>query len=688
MTRFLAAVALVLAFCAPALAQAEDHSPRVQARLVAEQAAAKPGSTITIALEQVIRPQWHTYWVNPGDVGQATSIEWALPAGWSAGALQWATPKRLPVGPFMDYGYEGKVWLLTSVAVPADAKIGETLPLKATAHFLVCEQICIPEDDALTLPIKIGDGAADPAVAKDFAEARAALPVASPWKINYALGSSLDLYAAAPALAAAHPTEVTFFPLKSGLIKGPAPQQMGFAEGGLVLRLTPDKAQDIGGMLQGVLVMKSSDGSVQALSVDAPPGPVPAVNFSGGAPAASTDISLLLAIAFAFLGGLILNAMPCVLPILAMKALALAGHAGKDKNAAAQEGFSYATGAIASFLVFGLVIVALRQGGQAVGWGFQLQNPVAVAGFALLIFAVGLNLSGLFEFGTITAGEGLTSRSGWVGPFFTGVLAVAVAAPCTAPFMAAALGFALTQSVVSALLIFLSLGVGFALPFMILGLWPSALSFLPRPGPWMLRLKQFLAFPMYGAAAWLAWVLAQEAGANGVAVLLASFVALALAVWLWGVTREMSARGRGIGAAAAALILIAMAYGLSTLSGMSAPAVTASISSEKFTEAKLASLRASGKPVFLDATAAWCITCLVNEQAVLSRPTVKDAFKQKQVTYLVADWTNRNEAITRLLDANGRSGVPLYLYYAPGADKPVILPQILTESGVLDAIKS
>jgi thiol:disulfide interchange protein DsbD len=427
---------------------------------------------------------------------------------------------------------------------------------------------------------------------------------------------------------------------------------------------------------------------VQALTVDAPPGPVPEASFSGAVGATEGGITLLLAIAFAFVGGLILNAMPCVLPILAMKALALAGHGGGGGSEARKEGFSYAAGAVLSFLVFGLVIVALRQGGSAVGWGFQLQEPMAVAGFALLIFAVGLNLSGVFEFGSVTVGDSLASRSGAVGAFFTGVLAVAVAAPCTAPFMAAALGFALTQSTVSALLIFLSLGLGFALPFMILGLWPRALAFLPKPGTWMLRLKQFLAFPMYGAAAWLTWVLAQEAGANGVAVLLAAFVALAMAAWLWSVTRDMSGQGRGVGAIAALAILIVALYGLSTLAGATAPVQANAISSEKFSDEKLASLRALGKPVFVDATAAWCITCLVNEQAVLSRQPVKDAFASRKVTYLVADWTNRNAAITKLLEANGRDGVPLYLYFAPGADKPVILPQILTEAGVLSAINS
>ncbi|HEY5085147.1 MAG TPA: thioredoxin family protein, partial [Rhizomicrobium sp.] len=377
------------------------------------------------------------------------------------------------------------------------------------------------------------------------------------------------------------------------------------------------------------------------------------------------------------------------LPILAMKALALAGQGGGGHEAA-KEGFSYSAGAILSFLVFGLVIVLLRQGGAVVGWGFQLQEPIAVAGFALLIFAVGLNLSGVFEVGTVTMGDSLARRSGPTGAFFTGVLAVAVAAPCTAPFMAAALGFALTQSVVSAMLIFFALGVGFALPFLILGLWPKALAFLPKPGTWMLRLKQFLAFPMYAAAAWLVWVLAQETGANGVAVVLAAFVALALAAWLWTSTRDLQVTGRGIGTAAAIAVFLAGIYGVSLLHAVSATPQpsAATANAEPFTPERLASLRASGKPVFVDATAAWCITCLVNEQAVLSRPDVQAAFNDRHVAYLVADWTNRNDTITKFLGENGRSGVPLYLYYAPGSDKPVILPQILTESGVLDAVKS
>jgi DsbC/DsbD-like thiol-disulfide interchange protein len=656
------AVLLALLFATPALAQ----GPKVHARLVAEQTAVAPGGTVTVALEEKITPGWHTYWVNPGDAGAPTGIEWTLPPGWKAGAILWPRPKRLPVGPLMDYGYEGTLWLLSNITAPAGAKPGDTVTIKAAVIWLVCKDICIPEDTTLTVPITIGSAAPDASVAKDFAAARALLPVASPWRLNYALGDALDLYVAAPALAAAHPVSIDFFPLKSGVVKGAAAQTVGYADGGLVLRLAPDDRSRIHGALEGVLVLTSSDGSVQALDVSAPPGPVPPASFAGSE---GGDLTLALSLLFAFLGGLILNVMPCVLPILAMKALALARHSDSGARA---ESFAYALGAVVTFLAFGVAIVALRETGTAVGWGFQLQEPLAVAGFALLIFAVGLNLSGLFEIGSIT-----------------GVLAVAVAAPCTAPFMAAALGFALTQSIAAALAIFAALGVGFALPFLLLGVWPRALAFMPRPGAWMLRLKQFLAFPMYAAAAWLVWVLAQETGANGVAAILAAMVALALAVWLWSVTRDLSGRGRGIGAVAALLVFAAGLYGLTLLRGQSAPAAAGKTAlGEAYSAAKLASLRASGRPVFVDATAAWCITCLVNEDAVLSRQTVKDAFAAKKVAYLVADWTNRNDEITALLKQNGRSGVPMYLYYASGANTPVILPQILTEQGVLSTIGS
>jgi len=545
---------------------------------------------------------------------------------------------------------------------------------------LVCQQICIPEDTVLTLTLPVGAQSPDPAVAKDFAAARALLPVASPWKVNYALGKSLDIFVAAPALAATHPKTADFFPATSGSAKNAAPQLVGYSTDGMVLRLVP--GANVKAPLEGLLVLTSTDGSTQALEVSAPQGPVPPAEFPGNEGGA---LGLWVALLFAFAGGLILNVMPCVLPILAMKALSLANHGSRGRG----ESFAYAAGAVLSFAVLGLAIVLLRQGGQSVGWGFQLQSPIAVAGFALLVFAVALNLSGLFEVASITAGEGLTQKTGFSGAFFTGGLAVAVAAPCTAPFMAAALGFALTQTAPVALSVFVSLGLGFALPFLLIGMWPRALAFVPKPGPWMLTFKQFLAFPMYAAAAWLVWVLAQEAGPRGVAIILAAFIALALAAWLWSVTQNLDGRRRAIGAGLALLVLLCGLYGLSLLRAQQpAPGVSSARAGEAFSAARLASLRASGRPVFVDATAAWCITCLVNEDAVLSRPSVKSAFASRNVAYLVADWTNQNPEITQLLKDNGRTGVPLYLYYAPHAATPVILPQILTEGGVLDVLGS
>jgi len=680
MKRVLSLLLLLLLLATPALAQGPQDGPKVQARLVAEGTVA-PGGTLTVALEEKIAADWHTYWQNPGDAGSPSQIEWRLPPGWTAGPIQWPVPKRLPVGPLMDYGYEGKVWLPSTLTAPADAAPGP-VTLKAHASWLVCKNICIPEEQDLSLTVTVGKPAPDPAVARDFAAWRAALPVPAPWKLSFARTQDglLDLYVAAPALAKAHPASADFFPARSGLIKNAAPQRVGYAADGLVLRLTPGaKAQ---GPLDGVLVLTSTDGSVQALTVSAAPGTVPAADF----PATANDggLSVWLAIAFAFLGGVILNVMPCVLPILAMKALAVARHGAHGRG----ESFSYAGGAVASFAVLGLAILALRAGGQSVGWGFQLQSPIAVAGFALLVFAVGLNLSGVFEVGSVTAGEGLTRKNGLTGAFFTGVLAVAVAAPCTAPFMAAALGFALAAPAAVALAVFVALGLGFAAPFILLGIWPRALAFLPKPGPWMLLFKQALAFPMYAAAAWLVWVLAQEAGPRGVVIVLGAMIGLALAAWLWTATRNARLRGRAIGAGVAFLILAGVVYGISLLQGAAAPvaANAQTARGEAYSAVKLADYRAKGVPVFVDATAAWCITCLVNEDAVLSRPSVKQAFADKHVVYMVADWTNQNPEITALLKDNGRSGVPMYAYYAPGAAKPVLLPQILTEAGVLAAL--
>jgi thiol:disulfide interchange protein len=681
----LLALAAFVSFAAPAAAQI-DSAPKVQARLIAENGEVAPGGTITIALEEDIREGWHTYWQNSGEAGAPTTIDWTLPQGWHVGAIEWPYPKRLPAGPLMQYGYDGKPWLLMPLTTPKDAKPGDVVTLKGHANWLVCSKtLCVPEDQMVSVQVAV---VADPAppyatVLQDFQAARALVPVPSPWAARFVRkDQALDLYLAAPKLS---PKEAVFYPFEQGFIKGSAEQKLGQADGGIVLQMTPDTKtpQTLG----GVLVLTSSDNSVQALAINAQPGAVPSAQFASG-----DDTGLALAMLFAFLGGLILNLMPCVLPILAMKAFAVASKAGSPE--AARDGLAYGAGAILSFLVLGGSVLLLRAGGEAVGWGFQLQEPRVVAGFALLMFAVGLNLSGVFELPSgITAGDSLARKSGPAGAFFTGILAVAVAAPCTAPFMATAIGFALTQGTASALGVFFFLGLGFAAPFIAIGMSPALTRLLPRPGAWMLTFKQLLAFPMYGAAAWLVWVLAQQAGEIGLAAVLASMVAFAFAAWAWSASRNASTGWRGVGTVAAlvgvlvALTGVGFAQGERGASSASVPSGGA-LHAEAYSPAKLAELRRQGRPVFVDATAAWCITCLVNEKVALSSPAVADAFARTHTAYLVADWTKRDADITALLSEHGRSGVPLYLFYKPGAPAADVLPQILTPDAVLTEINN
>ncbi len=686
----MALVLLLMVLGAGTAGAQNDFAPKVQARLIAETSEVSPGGTVTVALEEIIRPQWHTYWINPGEAGLPAEVHWQLPPGWHAGAIQWPFPKRLPVGTLMNYGYENKVWLLTELTAPADAKPG-VVTLKAHANWLVCKEVCIPEETDLSLPIAISGSPSPPyaTVEEQFAAARAKLPTASPWPVTFHLGANLELFIASVEVAASQLKTATFFPLAGRTIADFAPQQFATVANGLVLRLKPARKPKIGNVLAGVIVLGSSDGSVHALNVRAKPGYVPPAQFPEMNIAGMT---LALALLFAFLGGIVLNLMPCVLPVLAMKAVAIANQAHGSRAETRRDAFSYGLGALLSFVAFGIAIVLLRQTGQAVGWGFQLQEPVVVAGFALLIFIVGLNLSGVFDVPQISAGEGLTRRGGPIGSFFTGVLAVAVAAPCTAPFMAAAVGYAVTQPAATALLVFLALGAGFALPFVAIGVSPVLARWLPKPGAWMLRFRQFLAFPMYATALWLVWVLSFETEPSRVLVLPALALIGAFALWIFGATQGKSLRWRALGWIALAFWLAALPQllpQLRTAQRISVPGTVAdlgSIPSQPYSTSLLQTLRGQNRAVFINATAAWCITCLVNEKSAFSSARVRDAFARKQIAYLVADWTNRNAEITALLQAHGRSGVPLYLYYAPGAADAVILPQVLTEGEVLKTI--
>src|SRR5258706_2355882 len=477
------------------------------------------------------------------------------------------------------------------------------------------------------------------------------------------------------------------------------PQSVGTTDKGFVIesqtgyKLAKGDKREAVGKLAGLLVLTGADGRVDALNVEAEPGAVPASSVT--LVAAVNDGAFPQLLLFAFLGGLLLNLMPCVFPVLSMKALALA--AKRDAQSYARSAaFAYGAGVVLSFLILAGALIAFRAGGMSLGWGFQLQQPLFVTALALLMFAVGLNLSGLYEIGAgrvTNLGGGLAGKSGTSGSFFTGVLAVVVATPCTAPFMGAAMGYALTADAGTALAIFGTLGFGLAAAFMLVGLVPGALRLLPKPGTWMTTLRQVLAFPMYGAAIWLIWVLSLQAGSGGVLWWLAAALMLAFALWVYGRSQGANGLRRAPGLVTAGLPLLGTGILIPRAGAGTPPASASTLSQsalgyEPFSAARLQALRAEGRPCFVNATAAWCITCLVNEKVALSGEKLARAFADHKVAALKADWTNQDSEITALLASHGRSGVPLYLYFGPGAEAPVILPQLLTESAVLAALDS
>lgn len=683
MSSFLRSVFLAL-WAAPVLAMAappEAATEHVQARLVSGHAAVAPGQRFTVALEQNIKAHWHTYWLNPGDSGQATTLDWQ---GTQAGPIQWPTPSVQAIGPIVNYGYEGRPALLMDLTVPADAKPGGRFQPTAEVRWLVCKDVCIPEQVTLGLDLPVAAEAKPGADAAQIDEWRRAIPQPAPFAVKLAAAPQ-GVRLSGPTAGV---TKAYFFADTWGAVAHSAPQPLKAEAGGWALDVPAgDEPLAAGKPLSGVLVLTTAAGE-QAWTVSAPmpegagKGPGPADLSAPAAeatPAAESSLGLLPALALALLGGLILNLMPCVFPVLSIKALALVNQ-GNHKA----EGLAYTAGVLLSFAALAAVLIALRAGGQQVGWGFQFHSPVFVLVVAYLLFLVGLNLSGFFDVGgSFTGiGSGLAARQGLAGSFFTGVLAAVVATPCTAPFMGAALAFALAQPAVVMLSVFLALGLGLALPFLVLAFWPAAQRWLPRPGAWMDTFKQFLAFPMYAAVVWLLWVLAQQAGPDGVALALGGLVLIAFALWV---------RRTGSGVLAGSVTVASLALALGTAVWIKpAPAadVRAEASVEAYSAERLAELRAQNKPVFVNMTAAWCISCLVNERVALSRPEVKDAFAQSGVTYLKGDWTREDPKITAVLKAHGRSGVPLYLYYAPGAAEPQVLPQILTPGLVIEAVST
>jgi thiol:disulfide interchange protein DsbD len=700
---------LLLAFAATTAAAAPVKTEHVEAELVSERTAFVPGQATAVALRLKMADGWHTYWQNPGDSGLPTTITWTLPAGVTAGPIQWPAPHALPAGPLVNYGYEGEVLLLTDINVPADTPVGQPLALKAKAEWLVCRETCIPEEAVLDLEIPVAPRADPyPQWGKAIAATREALPRAHPGWLLTAKGEGpkVVLTFTAPA-GAATPAKVHFFPFQEGRIE-PSGKQTFVRDGNgtfvltlpVANQLTPGFTQ-VAGVLTSSSGFAGGEGTVRAITIDAPlsgtvtagpkpvPAAAPALNL---APAGGSTLSLVPAILLAFVGGLVLNLMPCVFPVLSLKALSLTrpGHGSKHKLRV--EGVSFGAGVLVSFLALAGLLIALRAAGEQIGWGFQLQSPAMVTSLAILFFLLALNLSGVFEFATLvpSSAAGWTAHNQYANAFLSGVLAVVIASPCTAPFMGIALGYALAQPAALTLLVFASLGIGMALPFVLLTWFPGWRRVLPRPGAWMERLKQFLAFPLYATVAWLVWVLGAQVDNDAVVRLLVTFVALAFALWAWRAYRGGGAR---MFAVAALLGLIGVATAAWPLyvapaeaqaSAQAKPSAGANDPWQPFAPALVAEL-ASTRPVFVDFTAAWCVTCQVNKKLVLNDSVVKKAFAERGVELVRADWTRRDPTISQALSALGRQGVPVYVLYRPGKE-PLLLPEVLQRQTVLDAL--
>jgi thiol:disulfide interchange protein DsbD len=634
--RWIFLVLILLGICMPRASTAATSnvftSKHATVSLISAANTASNG-TIQLALKFDLAPGWHIYWSNPGDAGLAPRISLAPPA--IAGPFAFPPPQLLIQGPIAAYVLSGNLVLPFTATQVGDS-------VQARAFWLVCRDVCVPEHANFVLPLTGG-------ISAEAALFTGKPVVPSPFAATIAPDGRLTLAGLAPAQI----STARFFPDTPGAIVNLAPQAQKFSSAGLTLQLKPGQNFNANEALSGVLELTDPSGAMQALRLDAEPGAAPA----------TTPLALWLG--FAFLGGLILNLMPCVFPVLAMKAFAIARYSGAGLAHIRREALGYTAGVLTAMLAMGLILITLRALGGDFGWGFQFQSPVFVALVAWLILALGLNLAGLFEFSLPQ-----TVHFHYRGSFFTGLLAVITATPCTAPFMGGAIAAALAASLPAALGIFLFLGIGLAAPFLVLAIIPALASRLPRPGAWMLLLQRALCLPMFATFIWLAWVMLREGGSSALLLLCLGAAVIGVALSFKHLRPT----------AILALLIIPFLHTTEAASTLSLP------NAEPYTAARLASLRAAKTPVFIDLTAAWCITCVVNEHSTLTAAAVQSAFANHHIKTLVGDWTNRDPAITQLLQSRNRDGVPLYLYFPPNA-APTTLPPILTPKIVLDTIQ-
>ncbi len=693
-------------------------APHVSVALISKDSALKEGHDTQLGLHFVLEKGWHVYWSNPGDSGEPPRVRWTLPAGNESALrideLRWPTPHRLAAGPLVNYGYEDEVVLPALLYVgSAVTGLGKgALPIIADVTWLVCsEDACIPGKAQLSLSLPLrtvaaADPEASPKVRDLFTTTTSALPVVPPssWQLSGTLDAS-TFHVRADLAMPAESLHVSFLPLDADQIENAAPQEISAAGSILTLRLRRSEQllKDVA-LLRGVLVLEAaaqptrsfvvaipitpSAPAIAAPTVEKPPAvstPVPS--------APTTKLPLWLALVFAVLGGALLNLMPCVFPVLSIKALGLLQMSATDRGVARRHALAYTAGILVSFWVLAGLLIALRYTGQQIGWGFHLQSPRFLFGLSALLFFLGLNLLGVFELGIglTQIGQVTVGQHGYAGAFATGVLATVVATPCTAPFMGTAVGFALSQAAPAALLIFTCLGLGLALPYLLLPWIPGLLRMLPRPGAWMETFKHAMGFLLFATVLWLAWVLGAQGGADAVVALLGGLLVVGIAGWVlhrWA--------GRGVATVAAATLVLLGAllpgWGISAAPPSVNPVSGQKISSddlpwEPFTPERLAAYRRAGKPVFLDFTAEWCVSCKVNERLVLRSQEVRARIQELGVVAMKADWTNQDPAITQALKAFGRSGIPFYVLYARDTNTPPIeLSAVISTASVLRAL--
>jgi len=665
----------------------EHTASHSEIELLLENTALKPGEINWLAVSISPRDGWHSYWQNAGDSGAAPVFNWTLPQGITAGVALFGAPTRIPYAHLMNYGFNGSSALLIPFTVDTDFQ-GDAAEITVNGEWLVCEEICVPQvgDWQLTIPVNSQAGS-DLVVSGLFGAARADLPSLAYWDAAMSVSkatSVLTVFADASELEGL--VEAYFYPAHEGFADYAAKQAWRETEHGLVLEIPRSTYGEEAQNAAGVLELKFAASPTLRLALEPEFAGVVVAEAPDGSTASTTNVALIplwQAALFAFLGGIILNLMPCVFPILSLKAFAFVKANYKTAKNRRMEGWAYTFGIWISFMAIVAVLVALRSGGAAIGWGFQMQDPIFVGLLALLMVLVSLSLAGVFtiQLGIEGSGQELASREGLQGSFFKGVLATLVATPCTAPLMAPAIGFALTQPIHIVILVFSLLALGLALPFLLLSYSARLASLMPKPGLWMEKVKQGLAFPMLATAAWLVYVFVLQAGAAAMLGLLLSAILIGFGVWLWG--QSSSAVGRSIAALIVAVSITGTVY---VSVDPTPPGQVEDSSILPYTASGLETLRAGGTPVFVYFTAEWCITCKVNEQVALYRDETQAAFKSKGIQVMKGDWTNRNDEIARVLVQHGRAGVPLYLYFPKDGGKVIVLPAVLTVSTIVDIL--